>query len=100
MNGLDSFGWDNEFQTHSVFVPEFSMSALNVTNEEFLEFIRAGGYSHRSAWSDEAWSWIQQADVRHPKFWIRRGDEWFYRTMFEEIPLPPVWSVYVSYAEG
>jgi iron(II)-dependent oxidoreductase len=100
MNGAASFGWDNEFQAHSVFVPEFSIGALNVTNEEFLEFIRACGYSQRSLWSGEAWDWIRQAGVHHPRFWISRGDEWFYRTMFEEVPLPPAWPVYVSHAEA
>jgi ergothioneine biosynthesis protein EgtB len=96
----DSFGWDNEFAPHSVFVPEFSIDTLNVTNADFLEFVRAGGYQHRSLWSDEGWTWIQQAGIQHPKFWVRRGEVWFYRTMFEEIPLPANWPVYVSHAEA
>jgi ergothioneine biosynthesis protein EgtB len=99
-NGGASFGWDNEFETHSVFVPEFSMDAFNVTNSDFLEFVRAGGYEERSLWSNEGWSWIQQAGVRHPKFWIQRGDQWLYRSMFEEVPLPGAWPVYVSQAEA
>src|SRR5205823_9046016 len=85
-NGAASFGWDNEFQTHSVFVPEFSMDTFNVTNADFLKFIRSGGYSDRPLWSAEAWQWIQQAGIHYPKFWIPRGEEWFYRTMFEEVP--------------
>src|SRR5207249_4769783 len=60
VNGPASFGWDNEFQRHSVSVPEFSIDALNVTNEQFLRFVRAGGYAQRSLWNDEGWNWIQQ----------------------------------------
>jgi iron(II)-dependent oxidoreductase len=99
-NGPTSFGWDNEFQSHSVLVPQFSIDAFNVTHEDFLQFVRAGGYEERSLWTDEAWSWLQLSGIRHPKFWIPRADAWFCRTMFEEIPLPPSWPVYVSHAEA
>ena len=96
----DAFGWDNEFASHRVFVPEFSIDTHNVTNGDFLEFIKAGGYKHRSLWRDHDWAWVQHEGVQHPKFWIRRNDQWFYRTMFEEIPLPLQWPVYVSQAEA
>ena len=76
------------------------MDTLNVTNGDFLEFVRAGGYDHRPLWSDDDWRWIQQAGIRHPKFWIPRRTNWFYRTMFEEILLPLEWPVYVSHAEA
>lgn len=95
-----SFGWDNEFEAHNVFVPEFSIDAFNVTNGQFLDFVRAGGYEQRQFWNDNAWQWIERAGIRHPKFWNRRGDHWFYRTMFEEIPMPGSWPVYVSHAEA
>jgi ergothioneine biosynthesis protein EgtB len=102
--GLDpnkgSFGWDNEFASHSVFVPEFSIDAFNVTNGEFLEFVRARAYEEPSLWSSEDWAWIQSSGVCHPKFWVRRGDAWYYRTMFEEVPLRLDWPVYVSHAEA
>jgi gamma-glutamyl hercynylcysteine S-oxide synthase len=95
-----TFGWDNEFESHSVSVPEFAIDVLNVTNGDFLDFARAGGYSERSFWSDEGWEWIQSSGIQHPKFWIRRGANWFYRTMFDEIPLPVTWPVFVSHAEA
>jgi ergothioneine biosynthesis protein EgtB len=94
------FGWDNEFRAHSSFVPEFSIDAFNVTNADFLEFVRAGGYEHRPLWGEEDWNWVQSAGIWHPKFWVSRGEHWFYRTMFEEIPLPLTWPAYVSQAEA
>ena len=33
-------------------------------------------------------------------FWKPAGGEWRYRAMFEEIPLPANWPVYVSHAEA
>ncbi|HYR87856.1 MAG TPA: SUMF1/EgtB/PvdO family nonheme iron enzyme [Terriglobia bacterium] len=98
--GEGSFGWDNEFESHRVFVPEFSIEAFNVTNGQFVEFVQAGGYQERSFWSDEGWQWLQSSGIRHPKFWIQRGDHWLLRTMFDEIPLPMSWPVYVSHAEA
>jgi ergothioneine biosynthesis protein EgtB len=96
----ETFGWDNEFRAHSTFVPEFSIDAFNATNADFLEFMRAGGYEHRPFWEDDDWNWIRSSGIRHPKFWIARGEQWFYRAMFEEIPLPLNWPVYVSHAEA
>ena len=96
----DSFGWDNEFETQKVSVPEFAIDVHNVTNRQFLEFMRAGGYEDRKFWTDSAWEWKTARGIEHPFFWTRRGDQWFYRGMFEEIPLPLDWPVYVSHAEA
>ena len=72
----DGFGWDNEFDQHTIEVPAFTMSQHKVSNGEYLEFVRAG------------------ADAPH--FWVRRGDKWFQRTMFGLAPLPLTWPVYVT----
>jgi len=74
------FGWDNEFDAHSVTLPGFAIDRYKVTNGDYLEYVRAGGSP--------------------PVFWKRSGDEWIYRTMFEEIPLPLDWPVYVSHANA
>jgi gamma-glutamyl hercynylcysteine S-oxide synthase len=95
-----AFGWDNEFAAHRQFVPAFTLDVHNVTNGDFLEFVRAGGYGERSLWSDADWDWMRASGLSHPKFWRRAGDTWLYRTMFEEIPLPLDWPVYVSHAEA
>ena len=87
--GPFSFGWDNEFDRHSVAVPEFLVDAYNVTNQQYLEFLNAGGYQERSLWSDDAWKWIRSSDVKHPRFWMETGNGWLYKAMFEDIPLPP-----------
>jgi gamma-glutamyl hercynylcysteine S-oxide synthase len=94
------FGWDNEFDVHTVKVPGFAIDRYKVTNGQFLEFIAAGGYENRALWSDDAWSWKEEAEIRHPVFWRRDGDQWLLRTMFEDLPLPPNWPVYVSHSEA
>jgi ergothioneine biosynthesis protein EgtB len=96
----DTFGWDNEFETQEVAVPEFAIDVYNVTNRQFLEFMRAGGYEDRRFWTDSDWEWKPGRGIEHPLFWALRGDRWFYYAMFEEIPLPLDWPAYVSHAEA
>ena len=76
----DGFGWDNEFDTRTLAVPSFAISKYTVTNGQYLEFVRKGGAP--------------------PHFWTRRGDQWFWRTMFGEIPLPLDWPVYVTWMQA
>jgi len=94
------FGWDNEFEELTLDVPAFRIDAHKVTNRQFLEFLRAGGYDDRSLWKPEDWAWKQAQGIRHPMFWIRRGEGFAFHAMFEEIALPPDWPVYVSQAEA
>jgi ergothioneine biosynthesis protein EgtB len=95
-----SFGWDNEFQELIVDVPEFEIDVHDVTNRDFLEFVRAGGYEREDLWSEEGWRWRSENDVSHPAFWERRGEEWAWRGMFADVLLPPAWPVFVSHAEA
>jgi ergothioneine biosynthesis protein EgtB len=94
------FGWDNEFEEQIVDVPAFSIDAYNVTNRDFLRFINEGGYQQPSLWTPAAWEWISTNSITHPKFWVSRGGRFFFRSMFSEVPQPPDWPVYVSYAEA
>jgi gamma-glutamyl hercynylcysteine S-oxide synthase len=75
------FGWDNEFPAHSVHVPAFTIDAHNVTNGRYLEFLEATG-------------------APPPHFWRREEGVWFWRGMFELIPLPLDGPVYVAYEEA
>jgi formylglycine-generating enzyme required for sulfatase activity len=76
----ERFGWDNEFQAHAVDVPAFSMGQYKVTNGQYLEFVEQGAAA--------------------PFYWRNRGGQWFYRGMFEEIPLPPDCPVYATQREA
>lgn len=99
------FGWDNEFDAHTVEVPAFAIDRHKVTNRQYLEFMAAGGYENRALWSDADWDWKTQHGIAHPAFWRKTEDQktddhWYCRTMFDEVPLPLDWPVYVSQAEA
>jgi ergothioneine biosynthesis protein EgtB len=110
--GRIPFGWDNEFDRHQVEVAPFDIDAHNVTNGDYLAFVEAGGYRTRELWSAPHWAWLQQDRVRYAAFWLmpdddgpaqapgERVDAPHWRGMFEAIPLPLDWPVYVSQAEA
>ena len=41
--GETPFGWDNEFPGRTVDVPAFALDVHDVTNEQFMDFMDAGG---------------------------------------------------------
>ena len=75
-----TFGWDNEYDEHTVYVPGFRVQQHKVTNGEYLNFVRDGG--------------------PRPHFWTERNGTLFWRGMFEETPLPLDWPVYVTEQEA
>jgi gamma-glutamyl hercynylcysteine S-oxide synthase len=85
----NGFGWDNEFDRHSVFVPEFSIGKYKVTNAEYLQFVKEGG-SVPYYWTEHP---SNGQSLGH-----RPGQrrEYFWRGVFGEIPLPLSWPVYVT----
>jgi ergothioneine biosynthesis protein EgtB len=93
----EGFGWDNEFDAHPVDVGAFEMDRYKVTNRDFLRFIEEGGYQEKALWSADSWKWKEENGIKHPVFWTNGNA---YRTMFEEIPMPMDWPVYVSHAEA
>jgi iron(II)-dependent oxidoreductase len=93
----EGFGWDNEFDAHTVDVEAFEIDRYKVKNGEYLRFIQEGGYEEKSLWTEDSWKWKEQNGIKHPVFW--KGES-VYRTMFEEIPMPIDWPVYVSHSEA
>lgn len=94
------FGWDNEFPGQIEEVAGFEVDVHNVTNEQFLDFVEAGGYEQAEWWTPEAYAWVRQEQIAHPRFWFRENGEWRWLGMFDERPLPAAWPVYVSQAEA
>jgi ergothioneine biosynthesis protein EgtB len=96
------FGWDNEFGEQRIDVPAFEIDRHMVSNRAYCDFIDAGGYHNQALWTDKDWAWRLSEQIEHPAGWSKCNGEsaWMLRTMFDEIPLPPDWPVYVSHAEA
>jgi ergothioneine biosynthesis protein EgtB len=97
------FGWDNEYESHTMAVPAFEIDRYKVTNRQYLEFMAVGGYETSAFWNDDDWNWKNAHEISHPLFWKKDGDRWSYRAMFDEVPFDDLtldWPVYVSQAEA
>ena len=73
--------YDNERPTYERDVAPFRIDAFLVSNGEYLQFMRDGGYSTRSLWSDAGWAWKEETGADAPKYWSRDGDDWCVRSM-------------------
>ena len=94
------FGWDNEFPETTLEVAGFEIESHDVTNQDYLEFVEDGGYSRRDLWSARGWARQAAAGRSHPLFWELRDRQWCWRAMFDRVPLPMSWPVYVSHDEA
>lgn len=73
----DPWAWDNERPAHPVDVAAFRIDRWPVTNAQFAEFVRAGGYGEPRWWSPQGWAHCTQARLAHPQFWTPDGAGWF-----------------------
>jgi gamma-glutamyl hercynylcysteine S-oxide synthase len=77
----EGFGWDNEFPRTDVEVDRFCIAERKTTNGEYLDF-------------------LQQAGGTPSHFWRQRNGRWYLRRMFDEVPLPLDWPVWVTHAQA
>jgi len=68
-----AYGWDNEYGTREVDVPDFSASKYLVSNGEFWHFVAANGYSEQKHWCEKGWEWRKFRNMRWPFFWEKDG---------------------------
>lgn len=99
-SGTD-FCFDNELGRHKVYLQPFTISPELVTNAEYLEFIRDGGYTNFVYWHAEGWDWIRNAYITAPMYWHLIDNVWHNYTLEGLIPLAlkaPV--THISYYEA
>lgn len=77
----DSFFYDNEAPSHSVYLNDFKLASRPVTNREYLKFMNDGGYKNSDLWLSDAWKIIKQQQWSAPLYWEKREDEWWYFTL-------------------
>lgn len=95
-----TYGWDNEYGNQTLNVADFNASKFLVSNQEYLEFVQAGGYQNLSYWSEEGKQWLSYTHAEMPRFWRHEAGEWRQRNLTQEIPLPLNWPVEVNQLEA
>ena len=94
------FGWDNECPALGVEVAAFAIERHDVTNARFLEFVDAGGYRDAAWWRRRTGSGCSASTSPIRCSGSAHDGRWYWRGMFDLIPLPLSWPVYVSHAEA
>lgn len=75
----EGFSWDNEKPIHQVFLQDFQIDRAPVTNREFLEFMRDGGYQNFHWWFSEGWETVKRENWQAPLYWELHDGEWLIR---------------------
>ena len=75
-----------------------------VTNGEYFDFVKAGGYRRKEYWCEDGWAWRSHRNMKWPFFWTAVGPagshEYGLRAIYEEIPMQWDWPADVTYYES
>lgn len=94
------YGWDNEFSNHKAFIKDFQASKYLVSNGEFLEFVKEGGYNNPEFFSTEGKNWLSYTNAKYPAFWIKKDEDYFLREINRVVLLPLNYPVDVNFYEA
>ncbi len=95
------FCYDNEQPRHQVFLTDFAFAERLVTNREYLDFVRDGGYSDYRHWLSDGWDAVQRHGWAAPLFWKEIDGDLYEITLHGGEKLQPDQPVcHVSYYEA
>ena len=63
------FAFDNERPRHREWLDAYELANRLVTNGEYVEFIRDGGYSNPQLWLADGWATVQRLGWNRPLCW-------------------------------
>lgn len=93
------FCFDNETPRHRTLVESYALGDRPITNAEYLEFVRAGGYRRAGFWLSDGWSIVSGENWSRPLYWTESLDTEF--TLAGLQPLNPAAPVcHLSYYEA
>ncbi|TYB79113.1 ergothioneine biosynthesis protein EgtB [Bizionia myxarmorum] len=97
----NGFSYDNELGNHQVYLQDFEISDQLVTNGEYLEFIKAGGYQNFNLWHAEGWDFIRQNAISAPLYWHEVEGVWHHYTLNGFMPVEKMKPVtHISFYEA
>ncbi len=86
-HGGDGFAFDNETPRHSVMLRPFRLASRLISNVEYLDFIKAGGYRKPELWLSDGWDQVLANGWQAPLYWEKRDEEWWVFTASGMRPL-------------
>lgn len=77
----EGFCFDNELNRHKVYLSPYKICSNLVTNGEYMEFIKEGGYENFRYWHAEGLDWVKNHNAKAPLYWHRINGAWYNYTM-------------------
>ena len=68
-HGGEGFAFDNETPRHQELIQAHAIATRPVSNAEYREFIRAGGYRMPELWLSDGWATLQREAWDRPLYW-------------------------------
>jgi ergothioneine biosynthesis protein EgtB len=78
-HATSKFAFDNEKPQHKVFLQDFLIDRAPVSNGDYLEFIKAGGYQDFRWWHSAGWEHVNSESWLAPMYWESLDGEWMIR---------------------
>ena len=95
------FCFDNETPLHDELIPDVRIARHLVSNAEWLEFMKAGGYTTPSLWLSDGWAAVQSEGWQAPGYWRQIEGDWHSMTLAGLQPVDPAVPVtHISYYEA
>lgn len=97
------FAFDNEKPSHQVYLQDYALARAPVSNGDYLEFMKDGGYRNFRWWFSEGWEVVNREHWEAPLYWEVHDGQWMIRDFsglhpVEEKSLEPV--THVSFFEA
>ncbi|MEJ6980213.1 ergothioneine biosynthesis protein EgtB [Pedobacter sp. P351] len=77
----EGFSFDNESYRHTVYLNSYKIRSSLISNSEYLEFIKDGGYQNFNYWHLEGWEWVNQNHIKAPLYWHQINGAWHQYTL-------------------
>jgi ergothioneine biosynthesis protein EgtB len=79
MRALRTFAFDNEKPRHKVFLQDFLIDRAPVSNGDYFEFMKDGGYQNFHWWHSAGWEKVNSEQWQAPLYWEQKDGEWMIR---------------------
>lgn len=77
----EGFSFDNETPVHKEYSNPFRLASRLVSNREYLEFVRDGGYKRPENWLSDGWNAVEVNTWNAPLYWEESDGNWQYFTL-------------------
>ncbi|MDE2901078.1 MAG: ergothioneine biosynthesis protein EgtB [Chloroflexota bacterium] len=95
------FHFDCEGPRHRTLLQDAEIASRLVTNGEWLDFMRDGGYARSDLWLSDGWRTVREQGWQAPLYWVERDGAWVQFTLHGMVPIDPAEPVcHVSHYEA